>query len=158
MATKGLTANGIAKIVPSLKQTLLNAHGEGEALDVLGDIKSIESQLATIRKGAAVEFEDGMAGKRWRFEQGRRSIRSYNTPRLVKAFADALGEPLWQTFVWLYRKDVIRLSWQQTNLERAAAETGIPLTEAQHEITDGDDADVGVNWKSAYPSYKRVDG
>lgn len=156
MATKPYTTRQMREIVPRVKETLLHAEGESAVIDVIGDLRSIETGLADLRKGAAVEFEDGMEGRRWRFEQGMRSVRSYNTARLVQKFSLASGESLFDTIMLLLREKAFRLEWRFTNLERAAAKYGVVLVTAQQEISDGDDADIGVYWKSGYPSYKPV--
>ena len=157
MNAKPYTQRETQLVVGRLKATLMAADGEGEALDVVGDIKSIETQLADIRKGAAVEFESGMSGERWRIYVPSPNDRSYNTPRLVKKFADAMGTTAWAAFVWLYNKDVVRLSWQFQKLLSAANEADVTITTAHHEIVDGDDADIGVFKKKGYPSYERVE-
>jgi len=157
MVAKPYTPREIQLVAGRLKATLLAADGEGEALDVIGDIKSIETQLAGIRKGAAVEFESGMHGERWQIYVPEPNDRSYNTPRLVQKFAQASGESLFDTILLLLREDVIRLSWQWKNLERFTRRLGLSLTIASCEIVDGDDADVGVFPKKGYPSYKRVE-
>jgi len=157
MSAKPYTPREIQLVAGRIRATLLAAEGEGEALDVVGDIKSIESQLADIRKGAAVEFESGMRGKRWQIYVPEPNARSYNTPRLVQKFSEASGESLFDTILLLLRQDVIRLSWQWKNLERFSRTLGMSLTLASCEITDGDDADIGVFPKKGYPSYKRVE-
>lgn len=157
MTAKPYTQRETQLIPGRIKATLMAAKGEGEALDVVGDIKSIESQLADIRKGAAVEFESGMAGSRWRIHVPAPNARSYNTPRLVKKFADALEVTFWEAFVWLFKRDVVRLEWQFKKLLSAASEADVTLASAHHEITDGDDADIGVFKKKGYPSYERVE-
>ena len=61
MKPKPYTQRETQLVVGRLRATLLAAEGEGGALDVIGDIKSIETQLADIRKGAAAEFQTGGA-------------------------------------------------------------------------------------------------
>ena len=157
MTAKPYTQRETQLIPGRIKATLMAAEGEGGALDVVGDIKSIETQLADIRKGAAVEFESGLSGERWRIYVPAPNARSYNTPRLVKKFADALEVTFWDAFVWLFNRDVVRLEWQFKKLLSAANEADVTLATAHHEITDGDDADIGVFKKKGYPSYERVE-
>ena len=112
MAGKGYTTNGLRKIVPNVKETLMNADGEGEVIDVLGEIREVEKGLAFLRQGSSVEFDTGQRGRRWKIVVPVRNERSYNTPRIIKAFAHAIGGTPWQAFVMLMRGDVVRLEWQ----------------------------------------------
>lgn len=157
MAGKAYTRFELKQIVPNMRETLLHADGDGETIDVLGEMRQIESGIADLRKGTQVEFESHQQGDRWRIVVPSPNKRSYNTPRLVQKFAEAMGGSAWNAFVWLYQNDVIRLSWQFTKLQRAAAKWNVTLTTAQQEIGDGDEADIGV-WKGkGYPSYERVE-
>lgn len=157
MAPKPYTPREMRQVVSRIKETLLHAEGESAVIDVIGDMRSIESGIANLRKGAAVEFEDGMEGERWRFTQGSSAKRSYNSPRLVQKFSLASDESLFDTIMLLIHEDALRFDWQWTNLEKAAAKYKVTLVTAQQEITDGDDADIGVYWRSGYPSYKKVE-
>jgi hypothetical protein len=158
MVTKArYTISTLRGVVAGAKALIMDAPDEGVTIDVLGEVKAVERGLASLRGGAQAEFEDGQTGGVWRIEKGRRSINSYNTPKLIRSFAEAMGISSWDAFVQLWRSDVVRISWQQSNLERAAAKHRVTLTTAPHEITEGEDAHVGTYWVDGYASYKRVD-
>ena len=157
MDAKPYTPRETQLVVGRLRATLLAAEGEGGALDVIGDIKSIETQLADIRKGAAAEFQTGQQGNRWRIYVPEPNAFSYNTPKIIRSFAKAIKGTSWDAFVMLWRRDVVRLEWQYKKLLSAAREHDVSLTTAQHEITEGDDEDIGVYPKKGYPSYAAVE-
>jgi len=157
MATNGYTTRGMRTIVPKVKATLLNADGEGEVIDVLGEIREIEKGLAFLRQGSQVEFETGQRGKSWQVVIPVKNERSYNTPRIIKKFAEAIGGTPWQAFVMLLRGDVVRLEWQFKKLLAAAQTYDLTIATAQHEIVEGDDADIGVFPATSYPKYEPIE-
>ena len=157
MKPKPYTQRETQLVVGRLRATLLAAEGEGGALDVIGDIKSIETQLADIRKGAAVEFQTGQRGNRWQIYVPEPNARSYNTPRIIRSFAEAIKGSSWDAFVMLWRRDAVRIEWQFKKLLAAANQFDVTIATAQHEITEGDDADIGVYPKKGYPTYKPVE-
>jgi len=145
--------------VPGLvKQAILEAEG-GELIDVLGTANSIQSQIGAIKRTAAAEVTDGEHGDRWRFEQGRKANRTYNTNGLLATLRDELEfEELQQVLIFLLNRDVIRLNWQWSKLTKLVKEHNLDLKVARHEITDGDpEYDMGEWWTAASPSYEVVD-
>lgn len=157
MAGKGYTVRTMRNIVPNVKETLMNADGEGEVIDVLGEIREVEKGLAFLRQGAGVEFDTGQQGKRWKVVVPVKNERSYNTPRLIRKFAEKIGGSSWDAFVMLWKGDVIRLEWQYKKLLAAAHRHDVTVATAQHEIIEGDDADIGVFPATGYPRYESVE-
>ena len=156
MNGKGYTVNGLRKIVPNVKETLMKAEGEGAVIDVLGEIKQIEKGLTSLRQGTQVEFESYQRGARWRIVVPSPNQRSYNTPGLISKFTAALDTSPMKTIGWLLATGAIKITWGWQKLEEAAYALDIPLVIAQHEIENGDDADVGVYKAKGYPKYEEV--
>ena len=82
--------------------------------------------------------------------------KSYNGPRIIDKFAKAWGSTIFDTLVSLIAMDVVRLDWQFTKLINAAEQYDITIATAQHEITEGDDADIGVYRGKGYPKYEAL--
>ena len=157
MAGKAYTIRTMRNIVPNVKQTLLAAHGEGEVIDVIGEIREVEKGLASLRQGAAVEFDSGQHGDEWKIVVPAPNVRSYNTPSLVNKFSKAWGATIFDTLRELIKMDVVRLEWQFKKLMNLAQQYDVTIATAQHEIVEGDDADIGVYKGRGYPSYERIE-
>jgi len=153
---KRFTFADLNDVVTNTKRLLVGAESDIETIDILGEISTTERGLASLRRGTQAEYQNGDSGKKWRLEQGRKSENSHNTPLLIVDFAKARQEPLWNTFVWLWRNDILRVTWQHTKLLKAASEEGMTLVTAPHEIEEGDEAHIGTYWKDGYPAYKPV--
>lgn len=148
----------ISRVPKTAHDIVLAAEGEEEIVDALGTIRSIEVGLADVRKMGASEIEPGAAGHRFRFEQSQSAKRSYNTQGLLAKFMAASDRDLISTLRMLMEEDVVRVSWQYTNLKKAARKWGVSLTTAHDEIQDGDpNADIGEVWKHGYPKYVAVE-
>jgi hypothetical protein len=143
-------------IVPNVKETLMNAEGEAAVIDVLGEIKQVESGLASLRQGSQVEFASGQQGKTWRIVVPSPNERNYNTPRLLQKFSRALDVSMAHTIVWLMQAGALKITWGWQKLEGVARQLDVTLGIASHEIVHGEDADVGVYPKKGYPKYEEV--
>ena len=145
--------------VPGLvKQAILEAEGD-ELIDVLGTANSIQSQIGVIKRNAASEVSDGDHGDKWRFEQGRKANRSYNTNGMLATLRDELGfEELQHVLIFLLNRDVIRINWQWSKLQKLTKEFNLDLKVARNEVVDGDpEYDMGEWWSAASPSYEVID-
>lgn len=157
MVYKRLTLKELRELPARVKELVLDAEGEGGLVDVAGELSQIEKEFASARRMAASELESGVQGKVWRIYVPSPKKRSYNTPALINKFSEAWGATIFDTLVALIKMDVVRLSWQWKKLDNAADQYDITLRIAKHEITDGDDADVGVIPDVGYPQYKPVE-
>ncbi|MEN8233751.1 MAG: hypothetical protein ABFR89_02370 [Actinomycetota bacterium] len=154
---KPLTLRTLQEIPARAKVMLREAEGEDGVVDLLGEFRAVERGLASLRQTAASELESQTHGRRWKIVVPAPNKRSFNTPRLVAKFSRATGESLFDTIMLLLREKALSISWTWTNLERVADKYDVSLTIARHEITDGDDADVGVVKGRGTPSYEPVD-
>jgi len=150
------TQTEVGEIVPRIKETVLRAQGEEELVDTLGDIRSIEVGLSNLRRSTAMELDDYIEGDRWRMKRPRKAMRSFNTSRLLARFSKALDLTVAATVSRLLADGVISLNWNWSMLKNYAEMHDVSLTIAQHEVEDGDVEDVGVYYKSGYPTYESL--
>jgi hypothetical protein len=117
---------------------------DSELADVVADLQTAERTLAECRRMLLSELTGPISGRRYRIVETRQAKRSYNTSGLLAAFGGfgALPE--------LVAQDAVRISWQWTNLQRAAQREDVTLSVAQHEIDDGDEALVGETWNTRW--------
>ena len=147
----------LEQVPAKAKALTLKADGDEQLIDVLGTINSVEQGLGSLRRGTDVEVPAGLAGKRWKMEQGQRATRSYNSTSLVTKFAKAVKRSPFETVGLLIALNVVKLEWHWTNLQKAAANYNVPLMVGYEEVVDGGDIDVGETWKTGRPKYVRVD-
>lgn len=154
----------VASVMRSLKElpnrvkdASLDAAGDWDLVDLVGEIKSMNRRLRPITRGIETEIEGNVEGRKWEITQSRSAKRTYNTNKLLGRIADLNDWSLVATISNLLRLDVIRISWQWTNLSEFAAKYDLPLNIAKHEIEDGDpEFDIGEVWDWGYPRYEAV--
>lgn len=139
-----------------VKSLLMSAEGD-EHIDAIGEIKTAESGITSVRRRAGREVDDGDHGKDWEVKVGRTAVRSYNTMSLLQKIADARDMGMLETIGYLMNLKILKLTWQWTGLKEEIARNDITLVMAAHEIVDGDVADVGEVWKDDYPRYIRIE-
>lgn len=147
------------RTVPSIaKQAILEAEGD-EIVDVLGTLNSVQSQIGRIKLNAASEVETETAGSEWQYERSRKGVRSYNNSGMFTTLMGQLSfDGLLPLLMHLLELDVIRLSWQWSNLEKLLHGNDVFLRTAHHEVAEGDpDYDMGTYWTDGSASYKRVE-
>jgi hypothetical protein len=132
---------------------LLDAEDTAQLVDALGAINSTERSLASERRLAASEVEPGDAGHQWTVEMNGRWDKTYNTPGLITKFMDVYGMAPLQVLQHLVHEGVVELKWKWKPLEKAIKEHGLDLRTVNHEIEEGDDADVGRVWFEGYRKY-----
>lgn len=146
---------GLAQYPQQVKQAIMLAQGDGEMVDVLGTVNSVERHVGDQRRRAAAELEPGIEGDFWEFGQGRIAKRSYNTTSLLNKFIRARDESLLGVIIWLIDNDILRVSWQWKKLQAAVNRYDISLSIAKHEIQDGDvKHDIGEVWGWGSPKYE----
>lgn len=119
--------------------------GDDQIADVIADLQAAERTLAEMRRMLLSELSGPTAGTTHRIVESRSAKRSYNTSGLLALFGGYSELPR------LVARDVVRIDWQWSKLRRELEQADLPLTVAQHEITDGDpDALVGEVWQSQY--------
>lgn len=130
----------------TLAQTIRNEPPADDQLaDVIADLQSAERTLADVRRMLMSEVTGPLSGREYRLVESRTAKRSYNTSGLLSQFGGFEALPR------LVARDVIRISWQWSKLRRELEQADLPLTLAQHEITDGDpEALVGEVWESQF--------
>lgn len=156
--------SSLSTLRSDIKAAIANAPDDPALVDVLGLVRHAEIQLADLRKTAASELPEGtIEGKAYVYQQSRVAKRSFNLSRLFVKIWDALENgdiPITlngiDVIAYLVKHKVIKLSWSWTNLKKLAEQLDLPLTVAQHEITEGDEADVGEVWGWGTPSYKGI--
>lgn len=154
---KPFTQRELEALVPRMKATLVAAETEAERIDLLGEINSINAELAELKRMHGAEVQDKDTGEKWAVKRGRTAVRSYNTPKLLARAANDLNVPLATAIGYLRDADVLRLTWQYTNLKKFVAENDMTISVAQHEVADGDDEDMGEYWKDNTPRYVKAD-
>lgn len=129
-----------------LAETIRNEGvADDQLADTVGDLRAAERVLADVRRMLMSELTGPVVGERAEVTESRSAKRSYNTSGLLSAFGgfDALPR--------LVSQDVVRVSWQWSNLRRVAAAEDVTLSVASHEIEDGDtEALIGEVWESKY--------
>lgn len=140
---------------PSLARKLILEAGDDRIVDALAEVRESEKGLATERKLGASEVEAGQTGKDWVLKQGKTCERSYNFPSIITKVADALGVSLLAALRYLIDNGAVELTWKISKLRPIIREQHLDITTVQHEIQEGEDADIGENWVNGYPSYER---
>jgi hypothetical protein len=148
----------VLESVPKLlHDAILEAEGD-ELIDVLGTANSIQTRIGSIKRLAATEVVDGEHGSKWRFEQGRKGVRSYNTNGLLAAIRQQAGlDSLQSVITFLLGRGVVTLKWNWQPLEKLIKQYNLDLRVGRREVEDGDpDYEIGEYWTNASPSYKAV--
>jgi hypothetical protein len=140
---------------PSYAKTLiLRAEGD-ELIDILAEINSVEQQLGKLRRSHQAELVNNEGGDEWEVKTSRSATRSYNNPRLILKAAEALKAKPLKAMAMLVAADVLKLNWQWKKLQQFVAENDITIQIAQHEISEGDEADVGEVWTTSSVRYAK---
>ncbi len=149
----------IAAFPQFVKATLLKADGEGQLVDALGTINATQSAIGSIKLNTAVEVEAETEGAKYRYEQSQKGMRSFNNGGMFLTLMVALDyKSLVNLLKFLMERDIVRLSWQWTKLEKLLRIRNITLRVASHEISEGDpDFDMGEYWKPGSQGYKRLE-
>lgn len=116
----------------------------GLDVDIVGRLRFAGRRVNGLARGLETEIEPGTEGDEYKATTGRKARRTYNTGRLIDAFANA-----GVSFMGLVRDDVIRIGWQWSNLRKAASTYGVTLAITPNEIDDDGDLDgpmVGEVW------------
>lgn len=129
----------------NLTDTILNDPPSlEETPDVVADLERAAKILNETRRMLMSEVTAPVEGREFKIKEARSAKRSYNTSGLLSAFGGYSALPE------LVAKDVVRISWQWSNLRREATARDIPLVIEAHEISDGDDSLVGEVWASSW--------
>jgi len=141
------------------KESILEADGTGQLVDVLGAINSTQTAIGKIKLSAASEVESEDAGKNWRYEQPQRGVRSYNNSGMFSSLMQQLGyDSLTNLLLYLIDADVIRLQWMWSNLEKLIHNQDVWLRIANYEVKEGDtEYDMGEYWVKGSAGYKRIE-
>lgn len=139
------------------KGALTLAQGTERFVDVLGQLNKSAGQVSSIRRRFQAEVEDGEHGELYLLKRGRQAKRTYNLSGILLKFQEK-----WQhvtvlvTLMRLIEEDVIRISFQWTNLRKLAADYDVPLSIVNNrKVESGDpDYDVGEEWFDSSPSYE----
>ncbi len=142
----------------AVKHAIISAHEDGQLTDLLGILDANNRQVASHRKDVLSEIPDYVTGKRYEMApKGGRHERSYNFSTLLSKLMDGTGMKLLDLLIYLRERDVIRISWQWTNLVKVMREYNVDLVTTTAIVTDGDSADVGQRWKDGSPSFTRIE-
>lgn len=138
-----------------VSQLVMDAEDEAQLVDLLEVITTNASLTAATKKDTLVELENETEGHRYMMSRGGKNERTYNWTTLLSKFMDATTFRLLDLLVYLRQEDIIRISWQWSNLQNAARRFDVDLVIANREITDGDSADVGLNWVTGSPKFTK---
>ena len=149
----------IAAFPQFVKATFLAADSDEQLVDALGMVNSTQTAIGGIKLGAASEIETETEGAMWRYEQGRKGMRSFNNAGMFATLMRELDfESLTNLLLFLMERDIIRLTWQWSKLEKLLRIRNIQLRIADHQISDGDpDFEMGEYWETGSTSYKRLE-
>ena len=149
----------IAAFPRFVKATLIAADGDEQLVDALGAINSTQTAIGGLKLGAASEVESETEGSTWRYEQTRKGMRSFNNAGMFATLMRDLDfESLSNLLRFLMERDIIRLTWQWTKLEKLLRHQDIALRIAHEEVSEGDpDYDMGEYWKAGSAGYKRLE-
>jgi hypothetical protein len=145
----------ILQAMPREAKALLMAADESNIVDALGEIREVEKGVASERKLGASEVEPGQVGQDWMLKQSKVATRTFNHANIIKKFADARDTSMLAALAYLISNDAVRLNWQISKLKPLIRIDNITIETAQHEITEGDSADIGEVWGLGYPTYER---
>lgn len=130
-------------------ESLLRAMpAEEETADYLGELDHVIRRLTDHKRAILSELPRPVRGSAYSVNETRKGVRSYNTAAIISRFA-AQGVSLNE----LVRNDVARISWQWTNLQRAAQDADVDMHLTHREIEDNGEVDgpmVGEVWKRSY--------
>ena len=142
-----------------VKLALSLAENDEETTDLLGVLDSNKRIVEGHRKLALSEIPNEVTGRRYEMApKGGKHERSYNFSTLLSKLMDGTGMKLLELLIYLRERDVIRITWQWTNLTKVIREYNIELiTTTGGLVTDGDSADVGQRWKDGYPGFTRIE-
>lgn len=141
--------------MPREARNLLMAADDSNIVDALAEIREIEKGVASERKLGAAEVEPGQMGKDWSFGQSNVAKRSFNHVTIIRKFAESRDTSMLAALAYLILNDAVRLQWQISKLKPLIRIDNISIETAQHEITEGDSADIGEVWGLGYPTYER---
>lgn len=140
-----------------LREGIAYCENDEDLTDLLGAAMDTERAFKQMRSTAAAELEAGTTGQRFKFRQGRESVKTYNTSGLLIEFVRAMDLPPLETLMHLIRVGVVSLEWHFSRLEREMYAKGISITMAAKDIEDGDpDHLVGKRWKDKSPTYDPI--
>ncbi len=143
-----------------VKDTLFAADGDEQLADLLGVLDRNTRMVSAERKIALSEIPDEVTGSRYTMAlKGGKYDRSYNFSTLLSKLMDGTGLKLLELLIYLREQDVLRISWQWTNLTKIAREYNVELTiqSGGLPVVDGDNADVGQKWKDGSPGFTRIE-
>ncbi len=150
--------NELERYPAFVKDALFAAHGDEQLADLLGVIDANTRQVNVHRKIAFSEIPEVVTGSRYtmRPKPGKYD-RTYNFSTLLSKLMDGTGYKLLDLLIYLRERDVLRFSWQWTNLTKMAREYDVDLLTSSRPIEDGDPADVGQKWKDGTPGFTRIE-
>ena len=128
--------------------TLANRLEPTDDPDELGKLDHLIRTLNKLKRISLDELPGPVSGSDYRVTEQNSAKRSYNTARLVDAFARE-----GYTLRDLMTLDAVRLSWHWTELRRAATKYNVTLEIAAHEVEDEGDLDeamIGEVWSTRY--------
>lgn len=149
-----MSESTIWPVVAEAKQWIQAAEDDGDLIDVLGDIRSVEAALAKLRQAHQADLDDGI-GSRWQKRTpAPAKKRTYNSDLLLMKIMDARGGSLGYNLAWLLDKGIVRLTWQWRPLTKLLDLLNIEWS-VRHNGTvgPGDEKDVGETKGKAYPRY-----
>jgi hypothetical protein len=119
---------------------------DAESADVIGRLANVSRIVNDYKRALLSELSGPTRGDRYQILESNVADRSYNSARLIHSFHEA-GYGLTD----LVARDAVRLSWQWTNLLRAARDARVDLTITQREIEDTGEIDgphIGEVWRT----------
>ena len=141
-----------------VRETLVAAESDEQITDLLGVIESNARIVTGHRKTALSEIPEYVTGQRYEMApKGGRHERSYNFSTLLSKLMDGTGYKLLDLLIYLRERDVLRFSWQWTNLTKMAREYDVDLLTSSKPVVDGDTADVGQHGKDGTPGFTHIE-
>lgn len=142
-----------------VKDALMVADGDEELADLLGVIESNTRMVSQHRKIALSEIPNEVHGQRYVMAlKGGKFDRTYNFGTLLSKLMDATGMKLLDLLIFLRDRDVLRMAWQWTNLNKVIREYDVNVVITRgSSVTDGDSADIGEEWKDGSPGFTRIE-
>ena len=122
----------------------------GDVADLLGEIRFIETLMATWRRGLIAETDDGV-GEGYEIVTKRSCKRTFNVDRIIADVAERRSITLSEALVVLMRYDTLRVTARWTDLKARFQSNDIPLVIGSGDVSGGDlDAPhVGEVWSDA---------
>jgi len=135
-------------------------HTDDEArIDLAGLMKEVAADAGAKKRDLVSEIPSwvGLDGKRFTFDQGEHTERSFSTNKILTDLVMGMDRPLPEILMELISQGIVEFKWKWTALRDYFYANRIGLSIAPHEIEDFDtNYHVGEYKKKNSPKFERL--